>query len=285
MIPSFDAEVAAVRADSTSSASQILERCMTLVLGLAREQPADAAVLAERLSAAQPSMAGLRSLAHVASARSVERLEAFAHQVRGAPGRIVRTALPLLQLRPPEREGRPLHLVTWSRSAVVEAILLALAKAGPLRVSCAESRPALEGRGLAVSLAEAGAETALYADGALSAAVPSADAVLTGADAVSGAVFVNKAGTAALLAYAQACGIPAYVACGREKLVSAATLEAMPLVEGPPAGVWPDPPDGLVVRNPYFERIPAHLVSAWLTDAGPWTGEVIYEYCERILYA
>ena len=186
-------------------------------------------VVARELCVRQPSMAGFQTAAAIALAAADPRqaLEALAARIRRAPRTIARHAVPLLRLRTPGTSR--LRLVTCSRSDAVERTLLALNQVESIDVCCAESRPAREGVALAAALLEAGLSTHLYSDAGLSAAIPGASALVVGADAVSNVGFINKVGTAALAALAQASGVPVLVLAGREKLVPALVFEALVL--------------------------------------------------------
>jgi translation initiation factor 2B subunit (eIF-2B alpha/beta/delta family) len=137
-----------------------------------------------------------------------------------------------------------------------------------LLVSCAESRPAKEGRDLARALADDRVPVDLYSDAAIFSVIPAADAVLVGADALCSTGFINKVGTSGICALASASAVPVYVLAGREKILPDDVFESLPLKPGSPHEVWRDPGAGVHVRNPYFEVIPLSFVSAVITDAG-----------------
>jgi translation initiation factor 2B subunit (eIF-2B alpha/beta/delta family)/8-oxo-dGTP pyrophosphatase MutT (NUDIX family) len=145
---------------------------------------------------------------------------------------------------------------TLSRSGTVRE---ALRRAGG-ELLLPESRPGGEGEAVAAALAEDCAVT-LTTDaagpGRIAAGWP--DAVLVGADAVDteGNV-VNKVGTHAAALAAESAGVPLLVACSRDKMneVALDREDAGPLSET--VDSW----------NPVFERTPADLVDAYLTEAG-----------------
>jgi translation initiation factor 2B subunit (eIF-2B alpha/beta/delta family) len=268
--------VDAIRADASSSATDILMRAADLLLELTRRagERGDLSDLASACARAQPTMAGLLTLEAVVRDASdpAAAIDRFQRQIRRAPSAIARHAATVLLLRPePPPPGRPvLRLVTCSSSRAVEAALLAVARDADVTVACAESRPKREGVEIAGRLAGAGIGVELFSDAGLSASVPGSDAVLVGADAVGPDFFINKVGTAALCALANAVGVPVYALAGREKLLSRADVARLVIIEGPPAELIDDaPPSGVIVRNPYFERIPLSLLSLLITDAGP----------------
>jgi len=168
-----------------------------------------------------------------------------------------------------EDVAAPLRVMSLSMSGTVDGVIRALHVEGAIGgVLCSESRPALEGRRLAASLAAVGLDVELFADGALTTALDRTDVVLVGADALMEDVFINKVGTRALAAAALHRGVPVYVLASTEKLVMPALAPYLTLREGSPDDIWEGPPRGVRVCNPYFERVPLDLVAAVITDTG-----------------
>src|SRR4030095_8787821 len=126
-------------------------------------------------------------------------LTQFAERVRRAPHAIARYAASHFA---EDVSERPLHLVSISCSGSVVVALKAIRAARTVRVSCSESRPALEGRRLAAELVAAGIPVTYFSDAAIGHALGSADAVLVGADAIAATWFLNKTGTRMLAAAA-----------------------------------------------------------------------------------
>jgi len=157
--------------------------------------------------------------------------------------------------------------------------LTALHEAGALRVSCSESRPALEGRRLARKLAGLEIPVTCYSDAAIAEALTDADAVAVGADAIGPAWFLNKTGTRMLAASAWQRGVPVYVVASRDKFVSAAVADRLVVREGAASEVWEDPPGGVTVRNPYFEPIPLELVTTVISDIGLLGAAMLPDVC------
>ena len=258
--------------DSTSGATAILTRALDILRDAANEPRESVAALADALCDAQPSMAGLLTAARVVktSADVPSALDRLMHQVARAPELIARHAAALLLLRPegnPLQESAPLRLVTCSSSSAVEATIRLVSRQSSAVVSCTESRPKLEGRAMAVRLANAGVAVELYTDAGISAAVPLADALIVGADALGPSAFVNKVGTRALCALAGSAGVPVYVLAGREKVLDELDFARLSLKEADSVEVWAGK-EPLVGRNPIFERVPVELVSTIITDGG-----------------
>jgi translation initiation factor 2B subunit (eIF-2B alpha/beta/delta family) len=115
----------------------------------------------------------------------------------------------------------------------------------------------------------------VYSDAGIGSTVPGADAVVVGADAVSRAGFVNKVGTAGLVALARMHGVSVFVLAGQEKVMSEDLFFSLPLI-----ALIEGPTDELAVRssvtsaNPYFELIPAGSPDVVVTDvdARPYEG-------------
>ena len=260
-------EIKGIAADARSSATELLSRGLQLLRAAAEGGHDVLADVANELCRAQPAMAGLRTAAALAigAENPVKLLEEFATRIERAPAAIARHTAALLALR---TTTGPMHIVTISRSRPVESTLRLLAQQQELLVSCAESRPAKEGRDLARTLAEAGVSVDLYTDAGITAAVARADAVLVGADAISGGSFINKVGTSAVCALAATLGTPAYVLVGREKILPDDVFGSLTLRPGGPNEVWRDAVPGVHIRNPYFESIPLSSVAAVVTDGG-----------------
>ena len=189
-------------------------------------------------------------------------------QVRGAGKAIARltTDLLLLEAGPSSPAPRTLTIVTISASAAVEATLLSLATKVGLTARCAESRPGCEGTALATRLATAGIHVDLFTDAGISSGLAGSDALLLGADAVGPHHFVNKVGTGALCALANAIGVPAYVLAGREKHLEQADFKSLSMLERAPVIEELRSFDTLRVRNPIFELVPTHWLSAVVSD-------------------
>jgi translation initiation factor 2B subunit (eIF-2B alpha/beta/delta family) len=231
----------------------------------------------ERLAGLRPSMAAIEGalalfadrLEALASsdpwAQAVDRaLEETLGRLDAARSGVVASARCLLDRHDVDR------VVTISCSSTVRAIL----EDWPVvDVLVGEGRPGLEGRTLAGGFAAAGRRVTLCTDASLPALLDEGDLILSGADAVEAdGTLINKVGTLALALAARHLAIPVYAACERFKFVGRTGLV---LEEQEGAEVWQGAPDGIEVRNPYFERTPAALVTGFVTDEGvlAWDGE------------
>lgn len=278
MTTDLDRRITAIRADRDRSASELLDAAIQ-VLRDALAQGVAMKPIARAVAEAQPTMASL----WVAAAQAMNavddpsRFERFALQVASAPKALARYAISTLL--PDEADATPLRLVTLSYSRSVYLVLDALRVHRPLRVACAESRPALEGRRLAEQLARLDVPVTVYGDAAIAQALSAADAVLVGADAVTPEWFLNKTGTRMLAAAAAHHGVPCYVVASREKFVPATVGARLEIRAGAAAEIWDAPPPGVTIRNAYFEPTPLELVSAVISDLGVLGAALVPDAC------
>jgi translation initiation factor 2B subunit (eIF-2B alpha/beta/delta family) len=252
----FGERIAALAADRESGASKIVERA----IGILRDgfsADADIQGIARAVVRAQPSMAPVWNAA-LAAVASREGLEAFAQRTAAAPTALTRTALDLFADRAPG------HIVTISYSGSVAGVIEALHRVRPLRVTCSESGPAMEGRALANRLAALGVDVTCTADAALDASVRSADAVLVGADAVAARWFLNKTGTRTLAAAARAERVPVYVAASHDKFAAAAVAAR------------------LAVHGTWFEQTPLADVTSLIAEGAVLDAGMVRGACEAL---
>lgn len=276
--------LAAIATDRESGASEILRRAIDVLRRALPRHPADRLRIARALCHAQPGMAPIWNAA-VAALMDEEqpgRFEGFVQRVERAPAALLRVTRELLS--DPNEGGRaarlgPLSLVTISYSASVRQALESLASSRPLRVACAEGRPALEGRRMAAALAQAGGAVTFFSDAAIAEALNGADAVFVGADAVASEWIVNKVGTRMLAAAASLAGIPCYAIASRDKCCAPALARVIAPRDGTPTEIWDGPPAGVAVRNPYLERVPLDLITAIVTDGGLMPAANVPEFC------
>ena len=133
-----------------------------------------------------------------------------------------------------------------------------------------ESRPALEGKKLALEASKAGFKVNYLVDAAVGLAMKTfkPDIILIGADAIfpNGNV-ANKIGCHALAMFAYQYKVPMYVASTTLKLHMKAVPFAIQSYKS--TEVWPkDKPDNIKIFNPYFELIPANLIHGFITEFG-----------------
>lgn len=277
--PELALEIEAVRSDRLGGASAVMAAAAAV---LRRAGPLGAVLPAARaLCQAQPSMAPVWNVAMhaVAFGPGEGPFEAFVGRAARAPRAVVTFAVEALTVG---MDRSPLRLTTLSASSAVAQVVRALAERAPISLTCAEGRPALEGRRLAQDLAASGVPVTVCTDAALALGLEPCDAVLVGADAVGPTHFVNKVGTLMLAAAASARGVPAHVLASRDKFVMPELWPRIDVRDRPSDEVWPSPPDGVRVRNPYFEAIPVDLVSSVISDAGVLGADLVRGACESL---
>jgi translation initiation factor 2B subunit (eIF-2B alpha/beta/delta family) len=270
-------EIEALAADRTTGASGIVAKALD-ILTAAKASDIDLRDVSNALRLAQPTMASVWNAAAAALSDDGNRLALFAERVRRAPDAIARFATAHFS---GELSSRPLHVVSLSCSGSVVVALKAIHAARTVAVSCSESRPALEGRRFAAALVAADIPVTYFSDAAVAQALDTADVVLVGADAIAATWFLNKTGTRMLAAAATQQGVPVYVAASRDKFVGREMAERLVIRSGEPAEVWDSPPQGVDVRNPYFELIPLDLVTAVISDVGILGTGMIPDVCEH----
>lgn len=258
--------------DRTSSATVLAGRAESLLRAARTAGGAHIRKAARQVCGAQPSMGVLWNLAASALDTEPDAFERLAARARKSADAVGRYATALLK-----DEVR--RVITSSRSAVVEACARALGAP----VLCAESRPGLEGRSLAAALATHGLQVTVVADAAIASDFQAGDVVLVGADAIADEWFINKVGTGQLCAAAQLSGVPAYVVSGREKCVAPEIATRLTLASDASATLWGDPPAGVRVLNPLFERIALDRVVGVISDAGLLAGDMVRAACAGVV--
>ena len=164
-----------------------------------------------------------------------------------------------------EREA---WVATLSASAAVRNALLLAHKLGRApRALVSESRPMLEGQGLAKALGAAGIPVWLVVDAALPMLLSGARQVWLGADAVTDRGVINKIGSYALALAAREQSVPVHVLAIRSKFLPSATA-ALRIAELDPALVWREPPPNVRPRNVGFELVPFELIRGVVVEDG-----------------
>ena len=169
--------------------------------------------------------------------------------------------------------ARPLlagTLMTHSISGTVVDVLVSC-RDQIERVIALEGRPRYEGRELAKELVRHGIAVTLITDAQADIFLPQCHALVVGADTVlANGDVLNKAGTALLAWAARGHRVPLYVLCETLKISPHRwTGNLAQLEEKEPDEVLPSPIEGVTVRNFYFDRTPARLVSRVITEQGP----------------
>jgi translation initiation factor 2B subunit (eIF-2B alpha/beta/delta family) len=157
-------------------------------------------------------------------------------------------------------------IATVSHSGAVREALIHAQRSGLRpRALVAESRPLLEGRGLAAKLAAADIPVWLVVDAALPLLLSQAHMVWIGADAVTDRGVLNKVGSYAVALAAREHSVPLYALAERRKFLPA-TTGSLRIAEMPPEEVWDQPVRGMQARNIYFELVPMELLRGVVVD-------------------
>lgn len=183
-----------------------------------------------------------------------------------------------------QEKGRPLNLLTHCNAGSLATayfgtalgVVYAAAEEGLVdRVYADETRPVGQGARLtAWELSRAGVPTTLICDNMAASFMASGavDAVVVGADRIAAnGDAANKIGTLGVAVLARHYGIPFYVAAPRSTVDLATACGAeIPIEERDRTEVCVRPPEGVEVRNPAFDVTPSDLITAIVTEDGPW---------------
>lgn len=262
----------ALRMDRVHGAMELALRAVEYAAAFATEWPErDLHVVAQALAAARPSMAAIANAVALSLATVVAGTSARAsltdHVAR------LRTQW--------QEDGHRLdtigsihipadHIMVYSHSSTTRSALLAR-KDRLRRVVIPERRPIDDGKALARILAAHGIPVTVITDAQMGYWVREVGAVVVGADTVApdGSVY-NHIGTATLALLAKEAGVPMYALTHTLKIAPYDRPEDMPEdmpEENDPVEVWAEPPPGITVRNPAFDRTPAVRIRV-ITERG-----------------
>jgi translation initiation factor 2B subunit (eIF-2B alpha/beta/delta family) len=176
-------------------------------------------------------------------------------------------------------DGSRILTLSFSR-AVLRSLELARKDWKKFPVTLLEARPMFEGREMARRLSELGIQVELATDAAVASEVRRAAMVLIGADALTQEVLINKSGTLAVAMIAKEASVPMFAVADGSKLLPDAFL---PETDRPrnPNEVWESAPQGVKVRNLYFERVPLKYIKTVAMDDGPCKKEDIAKKLEK----
>jgi len=272
--------VEAIGADNRSGAAEILQKAATAYRVAAqvanRQLPAkglrqQADCITSALRQAQPDMAGVLNLARevdkaVASSGSAP-LEAAATAAAHFSESASRKAAASSEWGAKLINDNAVVLTHSRSSTVLSALLWAAAAGRVFRLITTESRPMLEGRQLAETVATHGISVTYIVDAAAAAVMDKVTLVLVGADRVTPERVLNKIGTKMIALAARMQQIPIYCLADTSKFIEGLVAGAEP-AEASAAEVWPDAPADISVLNNYFEEVPLVLFSGIITENG-----------------
>lgn len=161
-------------------------------------------------------------------------------------------------------------ILTHCHSTTVENILFDIGKNNPhLRIFATETRPKMQGEITAKHLAEKGIHVTLITDSQAAFVISKEDkqeidAVLLGADVLLSDAIINKVGSYGIGLSSWRENIPIYSAATLLKF-----LPDEPVIEErAPSEIWENPPTGVEILNPAFDKIPAKFITGLITEAG-----------------
>jgi methylthioribose-1-phosphate isomerase len=135
-----------------------------------------------------------------------------------------------------------------------------------LQIYQTESHPLLEGRQQALLLRDMGYRVTLLNEAAASLVIGYCDVVFLGADTVYPASFLNKIGSYPISLLAREVEASVMVLADSRKFLVSSEDRNDCIVEGPSGEIWSGAPEGIKVKNYYFETVPAELVTAFITE-------------------
>ena len=283
----FEQRIAQVRNDREHGSRWLVHETISILRDIAIQPGVSADERLQQLRQAGSELAHARP-AMAALAGAVGRILSASNDVEG----MAQEAERLLKAYDSAIEhitsyARPLlngTLMTDSISGTVLDVLVACLSQIE-RIVVLEGRPRYEGRDMAKALSEHGAAVTLITDAQADIFLPQCQAVVVGADSVlANGDVLNKAGTALLAWAAQGHRIPFYVLCETLKISPHSwSGDLSHLEEKEPSEVLDQPIPGVTVRNFYFDRTPASLVTMVITEQGMLSKEKIGEIAASLL--
>ena len=278
----FAQEIAAIAADNRLGAAEILTHAARVFSHLRQEagQAQDitraearriVSAIAAGLLDAHPDMAPLANLVSAVIERMGQVDTSIVKEAAAAAEDFVRHARQAVEnaaIHGAELVQDGVTLMTHSRSStVLQALGIARRDGRNFTVIATESRPVMEGKVLAESLAARGLSVSFIADATAAAVMDRVDLVIVGADTITPSSVVNKVGTVMIALAAREHGVPVYAIADTTKFTS----NPEPASRDPHRGdeLWIDPPHGVTVLNRYYEAAPLHLFEKIVTEDGP----------------
>lgn len=275
------AAIAEVAADNRSGAAEIL-RSAAGVFSLLEPASGEASVdlkqaqaliieACARVARAQPFMIPVANLASsvitaaINRASAQEMFDSAISRARDFADRAERAAS-LCAQRAARLISDGATVLTHSRSSTALAAFINARRAGKtFSVIATESRPVMEGRALARSLADEQIAVTLISDMSAALMMEQASLILVGADQITPESVINKIGTRMIALAARERGLPIYALCDTSKFTAhraRVTKDRHSADE-----LWAEAPEPVAVSNLYFEPTPlAHFSSIVMED-------------------
>jgi len=277
----FDEACAQLAADNSSGASELYRCSVQLVLRVFDNLPDITPALENlwplwlrMLLRAQPAMAPFYTLSNQIALEMEKKWIGLPQRVQALRDFL---KAEYVQLGRPEESvadhvagliAKSPVVMTHSFSATVALALERAHAAGTrVRVCISESRPAGEGRRLAERLARAGIPVHFFVDDARALHIGHVDLLLLGADRVAERSFQNKIGSCAAALLAQQANVPTVIVSQTNKFWPRHLPMAIHGANSP-SEVWSEPPQNVLLENPYFEEIDLQLTMGVVTERG-----------------
>ncbi len=179
------------------------------------------------------------------------------------------------------------NIYTHCHSGTVVKILIGAKKnRKKFQVFQSETRPLYQGHKTAVNLIKANIKDTLIVDSAAASIINGLadpkvkiNKIIIGCDSISrDGSCVNKIGSYAIALAAKQKNIPVYIATQTLKMnEDAKNLKMIKVEEREAREVWDKAPRGLKIFNPAFDRIPAELITGFITEFGVIEPKKIFE--------
>ncbi len=155
--------------------------------------------------------------------------------------------------------------VTISNSKTLQFVFSNYQNLSPdLEITVLESRPQFEGRILAKELSENNIKVSIITEGMAANSVEECDAVIIGADKIlSNGSVINKTGSRNLAILSKFFNKPFYVLTSKIKF---SNFDKYERDLHNPHEIWSSQPNKIKIRNYYFEKIEADLITKIITD-------------------
>lgn len=286
VLDALEAEVARCEGAPDDAGPATLDRLRNFGYHLATARPSMAPLATAAAEALQEAHELLHSWAGPFEVTADEVCGAVRRGIAGARRRLAESSAALVNnAQELIQDGSTVMTISKS-SSVSAAVTAALAAGRRVRAIVCESRPLCEGVAVAREWAAAGAQVTVITEAQAAAFVVEADLVLVGSDAIDSDGVHNKVGTRLLALAAKERGVPFYALADTMKIspgpvAALAHPGAVPEAAGEEKGSeeviagWEPLPEGVAVRNVYFEATPLTLVTAVVTEEGKLDAEGI----------
>jgi ribose 1,5-bisphosphate isomerase len=174
-------------------------------------------------------------------------------------------------------------IFTHCHSSTVMNILREAKKEGNwFKVYNTETRPLFQGRITARELSKIRIPVTHFVDSAARIAIRKSDVILFGVDAITTTKIYNKIGSEMFAVLANKYDVPLYICGDSWKFDPEGIYGFEETVEKRgPEEIWKNPPRGVKIENPTFERINPDLVTAIISELGVYSPENFVEEVKK----